>query len=234
MNGTTRPLGRGRVADCRPDRGGRSSWAVPASAAPRAAADSPETAVLDWNKHALDALVNAGNATTPGAGNTPPVDLAAHRRWCTARCTTRVNAHRRRPSAIPRRPSAAHQGPRPGSRGREQPPTACVMGIAGGQLGLLDSRSRSLRLATCAPTAYTAAVHDACREPASTPDWPLRSLKRRTRTALPLWQRGVAAGEAAAAEMLDVRSGRRQISCSACAIPVSEPEAGQMAADLRS
>lgn len=40
----------------------------------QAAADSPQTAVLDWNKHAMDALVNAPNhATTPGAGNTPPV-----------------------------------------------------------------------------------------------------------------------------------------------------------------
>jgi hypothetical protein len=44
------------------------------SSAQQAAADSPATAVLDWNKHAMDALVNAPNhATTPGAGNTPPV-----------------------------------------------------------------------------------------------------------------------------------------------------------------
>ena len=38
-----------------------------------AAADSPATAVLDWNKHALDALANAPTAGTPGAGMTPPV-----------------------------------------------------------------------------------------------------------------------------------------------------------------
>ncbi len=48
--------------------------------APQVAADSPATAVLDWNKHALDALNNAPtNATTPGAGMAPPVqgvDLA--------------------------------------------------------------------------------------------------------------------------------------------------------------
>jgi hypothetical protein len=43
------------------------------SAAPRAAADSPETAVLDWNKHAFDALANATAAPIPGAGMTPPV-----------------------------------------------------------------------------------------------------------------------------------------------------------------
>ena len=57
MNGTTTSLGRGRVAIA-------VLLAVAAvvavgSAAPRAAADSPETAVLDWNKHALDALANA-------------------------------------------------------------------------------------------------------------------------------------------------------------------------------
>ena len=38
-----------------------------------AAADSPATAVLDWNKHALDALANPPTAGTPGAGMTPPV-----------------------------------------------------------------------------------------------------------------------------------------------------------------
>ena len=44
------------------------------SAAPPAAADSPATAVLDWNKHAFDALNNAPtNPTTPGAGMTTPV-----------------------------------------------------------------------------------------------------------------------------------------------------------------
>jgi hypothetical protein len=44
------------------------------SAAPPAAADSPATAVLDWNKHAFDALNNAPtNPTTPGAGMATPV-----------------------------------------------------------------------------------------------------------------------------------------------------------------
>ena len=38
-----------------------------------AAADSPQTAVLDWNKHALDALANAPTAATPGAGMAAPV-----------------------------------------------------------------------------------------------------------------------------------------------------------------
>jgi hypothetical protein len=41
--------------------------------APTASADSPATAVLDWNKHALDALANPPTAGTPGAGMTPPV-----------------------------------------------------------------------------------------------------------------------------------------------------------------
>ena len=43
------------------------------TAVPRAAADSPATAVLDWNKHALDALANAPTAPTPGAGMAAPV-----------------------------------------------------------------------------------------------------------------------------------------------------------------
>ena len=47
---------------------------VVGSAASPAAADSPATAVFDWNKHAFDALNNAPtNPTTPGAGMTTPV-----------------------------------------------------------------------------------------------------------------------------------------------------------------
>ena len=42
--------------------------------APQVAADSPATAVLNSNKHALDALHNPPtDATTPGAGMSPPV-----------------------------------------------------------------------------------------------------------------------------------------------------------------
>jgi hypothetical protein len=47
--------------------------AVLGGSAPTASADSPATAVLDWNKHALDALANPPTAVTPGAGMTPPV-----------------------------------------------------------------------------------------------------------------------------------------------------------------
>jgi hypothetical protein len=50
---------------------------VLASPAPRAAADSPQTAVIDWNKHTFDALGNATTAPTPGAGLTTPV-LSVH------------------------------------------------------------------------------------------------------------------------------------------------------------
>ena len=42
--------------------------AVLGGAAQPAAADSPETAVLDWNKHALDALANGPTAGIAGAG----------------------------------------------------------------------------------------------------------------------------------------------------------------------
>jgi hypothetical protein len=51
--------------------------AVFGGAARPAAADSPATAVLDWNKHAFDALANGPTAATPGAGQTTPV-LAVH------------------------------------------------------------------------------------------------------------------------------------------------------------
>jgi len=48
---------------------------VVGSSAPQASADSPATAVLDWNKHALDALANAPSAATPGAGMAAPVQV---------------------------------------------------------------------------------------------------------------------------------------------------------------
>ena len=47
--------------------------AVFGGAAQPALADSPETAVLDWNKHALDALANGPTAGTAGAGLPPYV-----------------------------------------------------------------------------------------------------------------------------------------------------------------
>ena len=51
-----------------------AATSVVLAGAPQVAADSPATAALDWNKHALDALHNPPtDATTPGAGMTPPV-----------------------------------------------------------------------------------------------------------------------------------------------------------------
>jgi hypothetical protein len=38
-------------------------------------ADSPQTAVLDWNLNAINALVNPPTAAIPGAGQTPPVSM---------------------------------------------------------------------------------------------------------------------------------------------------------------
>jgi hypothetical protein len=46
-----------------------------AGAAAPAQAGPPENAVLDWNLHAVDALVNSPSAPIPGAGQTPPVSL---------------------------------------------------------------------------------------------------------------------------------------------------------------
>ncbi len=40
-----------------------------------AQAGPPEAAVVDWNLYAIDALINAPTAVTPGAGQTPPVSI---------------------------------------------------------------------------------------------------------------------------------------------------------------
>jgi hypothetical protein len=74
----------GKAARRKASRNVRAGWAAAAllvligalglaAASPPAQADSPATAVLDWNKHAFDALFNAPGAATPGAGQTPPV-----------------------------------------------------------------------------------------------------------------------------------------------------------------
>jgi hypothetical protein len=46
-----------------------------AGAQPAAYAGPPEDAVLDWNQHAVEALVNAATAPTPGVGQSPPVSI---------------------------------------------------------------------------------------------------------------------------------------------------------------
>ena len=45
------------------------------SAPQSAYAGPPNDAVLDWNLNAVNALVNAPAAATPGAGQTPPVSM---------------------------------------------------------------------------------------------------------------------------------------------------------------
>jgi hypothetical protein len=47
--------------------------AVPVAGTGTAAAADPAEAVLDWNAHAIAALINAPTAPTPGAGQPPPV-----------------------------------------------------------------------------------------------------------------------------------------------------------------
>lgn len=37
--------------------------------------DAGDTTVLDWNRHASEALINASSAATPGAGQSPPVSV---------------------------------------------------------------------------------------------------------------------------------------------------------------
>ena len=80
--------------------------------AAQVAADSPATSVLDWNKHALDALNNPPtNATTPGAGMTPPVQ-AVHMAMVQGAVYDAVNSIARgyRPYLdVPRAPRSASQ-----------------------------------------------------------------------------------------------------------------------------
>ena len=53
-----------------------ASVAAPLGGGPAPAyAGPPKDAVLDWNLHAIDALVNAPTAPVPGAGQTPPVSI---------------------------------------------------------------------------------------------------------------------------------------------------------------
>ena len=80
--------------------------------APQVAADSPATAVLDWNKHAFDALNNPPtNAATPGAGMTTPVQ-AVHMAMVQGAVYDAVNSIARgyRPYLdVPRAPRSASQ-----------------------------------------------------------------------------------------------------------------------------
>ena len=80
--------------------------------APQVAADSPATAVLDWNKHALDALHNPPtDATTPGAGLTPPVQ-AVHMAMVQGAVYDAVNSIARGYESyldVPRAPRSASQ-----------------------------------------------------------------------------------------------------------------------------
>ena len=84
--------------------------------APPVAADSPATAVLDWNKHALDALNNSPtNATTPGAGMTPPVQ-AVHMAMVQGAVYDAVNSIARGYESyldVPRAPRSASQAAAP-------------------------------------------------------------------------------------------------------------------------
>jgi hypothetical protein len=86
--------------------------AVVGGSAPTASADSPATAVLDWNKHTLDALANATTAATPGAGMTPPVQ-AVHLAMVQGAVYDAVNAidggHEPYLAGLPSAPSSASE-----------------------------------------------------------------------------------------------------------------------------
>ncbi|HEX2405371.1 MAG TPA: hypothetical protein VHM29_11775, partial [Acidimicrobiia bacterium] len=45
------------------------------SVASSSSSASQDTTVLDWNRHAVEALINMPTAPVPGAGQTPPVSL---------------------------------------------------------------------------------------------------------------------------------------------------------------
>lgn len=49
--------------------------ATGASGASSSSSGSRDTTVLDWNRHAVEALMNASTAPVPGAGQSPPVSM---------------------------------------------------------------------------------------------------------------------------------------------------------------
>jgi hypothetical protein len=71
------------------------------------AAGQPDTTVIDWNRHATEALANAPTAPTPGAGQTPPV-MVLHMAMVQAAVFDAVNMIDRRYEAylddLPRAP----------------------------------------------------------------------------------------------------------------------------------
>lgn len=84
---------------------------APLPGAPSAAQAGPShDAVLDWNRHAMDALVNAPTAATPGAGQPPPVSMQ-HLAMVQAAVYDAVNAidrgHRPYLTGLPQVPRSA-------------------------------------------------------------------------------------------------------------------------------
>jgi hypothetical protein len=187
------------------------------SRAPQASADSTDTAVLDWNKHALDALVNAGNNATPGAGNTPPVS-APHLAMVQGAVYDAVNAIDGRHQPYLQGISAA-----PGASQAAAAATAAhgvLVGVSG-EVGLLDQIP--VCVASCLPTAYTAGVRTTVKTRLGT----LLGSALSTATAedgAGAVAAGVAVGEDAAATMLDSRGGDGRYPASPAPFPVgSEP-----------
>jgi hypothetical protein len=184
------------------------------SAVPRAAADSPQTAVLDWNKHALDALTNAGNASTPGAGNTPPV-TAPHMAMVQGAAYDAVNAidggHEPYLDGLPSAPASASE-----AAAAAKAVYGVLMG-AGGEVGLLDQIP--VCVSNCAATAYTAAVRTAVK---TRLDSLLAAALAQATAAdgAPAVAAGVSAGDAAAAEMLDSRTGDGRYPATPAPFPV--------------
>jgi hypothetical protein len=183
------------------------------SGAPRAAADSPETAVLDWNKHALEALVNPGNhATTPGAGNTPPVSTL-HLAMVQGAVYDAVNAidggHEPYLDGV----SAAA-----GASQAAAAPTAAYRVLVGfdGEPGLLDQIP--VCTSGCLPTAYTPGVRAAIKSRLATLH--AAALTAAGGAGSSAVMAGVAVGEDAAGEMLDARSGDGRYPATPAPFPV--------------
>jgi hypothetical protein len=127
------------------------------SATPRASADSPATAVLDWNAHTLDAISNAPNAAVVGAGQTPPVQ-GLHLAMVQGAVYDAVNAIDRGHKPYLNVPPA----PKTASLSAAVA-TAAHGVLAGvpGEPGILDQQP--VCTANCTATSYVAATRDAIK-----------------------------------------------------------------------
>ncbi len=142
--------------------------------------DDPDTTVIDWNRHATEALANAPAASTPGAGQTPPV-TGLHMAMVQAAVFDAVNMiDRGYEPYLDDLPTASRRASQPAAAA-----TAAHHVLVG--LGIAPVPALPAGVITRLDTLYAATLADI-------PDGEAKNA-------------GIAAGEAAAAAMLTERTG---------------------------